>query len=1045
MDLDITVAIPGLALLTGGVEQPTVDDGVIVDADVTLNGSLLSTVGAGTGALLPPLYLGAGVLTTTANASVTNHGVIIGASLLAPLLTTNLPVGVDLAEGGSVTNDGSITGVPDGVLGQVNASTITNSGSISATGSTGIGVSLTAGGSVDNTSAVASITGIMAGIAISGSSASSPSTIDNLGSVTVTGPSGTGVSLDTGTVTNEAGGSISGGAAGVGVSLSGTGTVVNAGTIAGAGGTAVSFGAGGSKLVLDAGQTLSGIATAAGIGNVLELAAGTGGAVNQLSDIGTSVQGFATTQIDNGVNAVIDGGITAGASGTESVTLGNQTSLSIGGAVGAGVDIDLSGTNDTLTLNPLTFAGTITGLGADDTLDLTGLAAGTTVSYGNGGLTITPASGTPTTIALGVPVAGLSLSLGTGGTTDVVLSAAGTGASVTVGAGATGATGGSGSGGTGGTGATGATGGSGSGGTGGTGATGATGGSGSGGTGGTGATGATGGSGSGGTGATGATGGLGTGGTGATGATGGSGSGGTGGTGATGATGGSGSSGTGGTGATGGSGSGGTGGTGATGATGGSGTGGTGATGATGAMDGSGSGGTGATGSTGGTSTGSTGATGGSGTGSGGVGATGATGGAGMGTGSAGGGSGTGDQGTGTGSTPGAPMTGGSGTTGSGESGTTLPIPPDTTGIPTADNTPTVTGTAPGGSTVRLYDSDGTTVVGTGIADPVTGAFSITSSPLTDGLHSLTLTDTVGGVSSAPSAPVLYDIDTTGPEVTVDPTIAHGLRARTYISGTVADPAGVKSVEISVDGKDVGAADVLANGTWGFEYRAKFGISSNYTATATDGLGNTSSAVGSYDVISAIPGQAYNAVLENFDPKTGALIGQTYFQGDGEVLYKATIDQAANGSTVYTFSGGNYFGDKAYGSFSESFGPGGLDRLEVLNNRDGSHTINGLVDGQTITALHDDTITGGGSNETFVFKPHSGQELITDFQVSGDGHDVLALGRTGLSDLAAVIANTTMSGNDAVIQLPNSSTSITLAGVTKDQLAANAQDFKFHA
>ena len=52
------------------------------------------------------------------------------------------------------------------------------------------------------------------------------------------------------------------------------------------------------------------------------------------------------------------------------------------------------------------------------------------------------------------------------------------------------------------------------------------------------------------------------------------------------------------------------------------------------------------------------------------------------------------------------------------------------------DTTLTVAGTAAAGSTVTLYDTDGTTVLGTGVATG--GAFSITTSVLDEGAHTLT-------------------------------------------------------------------------------------------------------------------------------------------------------------------------------------------------------------------------------------------------------------------------------------------------------------------
>ena len=65
-----------------------------------------------------------------------------------------------------------------------------------------------------------------------------------------------------------------------------------------------------------------------------------------------------------------------------------------------------------------------------------------------------------------------------------------------------------------------------------------------------------------------------------------------------------------------------------------------------------------------------------------------------------------------------------------------------------------IDGTAQPGSIVTLYDADGTTVLGTGMAGTTTGAFSITTSALSNGTHSITAqaTDAAGNTSAASSA-----------------------------------------------------------------------------------------------------------------------------------------------------------------------------------------------------------------------------------------------------------------------------------------------------
>ncbi len=88
------------------------------------------------------------------------------------------------------------------------------------------------------------------------------------------------------------------------------------------------------------------------------------------------------------------------------------------------------------------------------------------------------------------------------------------------------------------------------------------------------------------------------------------------------------------------------------------------------------------------------------------------------------------------------------------------------TGRSNADNVttrvaPTVTGSgAEPGATVTLYDTDGTTVLGLGLAD-ASGNWSITSINLSEGVHTLTARQTdPAGNTSAPTAGLVVTIDT---------------------------------------------------------------------------------------------------------------------------------------------------------------------------------------------------------------------------------------------------------------------------------------------
>ncbi len=81
-------------------------------------------------------------------------------------------------------------------------------------------------------------------------------------------------------------------------------------------------------------------------------------------------------------------------------------------------------------------------------------------------------------------------------------------------------------------------------------------------------------------------------------------------------------------------------------------------------------------------------------------------------------------------------------------------------------NAPTFTGLAEANSTITLFDTDGTTVLGTTTA--AGGHWSITSAPLADGSHTLTTRATdVAGNESAASAGLVVVIDSTAPTLTI--------------------------------------------------------------------------------------------------------------------------------------------------------------------------------------------------------------------------------------------------------------------------------------
>jgi len=175
----------------------------------------------------------------------------------------------------------------------------------------------------------------------------------------------------------------------------------------------------------------------------------------------------------------------------------------------------------------------------------------------------------------------------------------------------------------------------------------------------------------------------------------------------------------------------------------------------------------------------------------------------------------------------------------------------------TSNTTPTFTGTAEAGASVTLYDTNGTTVLGTATADG-SGNWSITSATLSEGAHTITAkaTDTAGNVSVASSG-LAVTIDTTAPAVPAVTGISSDNGANTtdgittdttlVINGT--GPANT-SIEVFRGGVSIGTTTSDGTGAWSFDYTGTTLAVGSYlfSAKATDTAGNQSAASSDYTV-----------------------------------------------------------------------------------------------------------------------------------------------------------------------------------------------------
>lgn len=312
---------------------------------------------------------------------------------------------------------------------------------------------------------------------------------------------------------------------------------------------------------------------------------------------------------------------------------------------------------------------------------------------------------------------------------------------------------------------------------------------------------------------------------------------------------------------------------------------------------------------------------------------------------------------------------------------TTAPAAPSTpdlasasdSGISSTDNitnatTPTFTGTAESGSTVRLYDTDGITVLGSAVATG--GSWAIASSNLSQGTHIVTAraTDAAGNVGAAstglsvtidtlapaaPSAPDLASASDTGvsnsDNITTDTTPT--------VSGTA--EAGATVTLYDTDGTTVLGTGIATGGNWSITSSALAAGTHTLTTTATDAAGNVSGASAGLAV----------SIVTASPPTISNLNGDS-------------VGWAGVGNTVTLDAGGNaVLGDAEFGALNS--GSGDWSGASLAVQRAGTAVAADVLGFNTTGA----SFTVNGSNlqsggQTFATFTNSGGVLTISFTSS---------------------------------------------------------------
>jgi hypothetical protein len=341
-------------------------------------------------------------------------------------------------------------------------------------------------------------------------------------------------------------------------------------------------------------------------------------------------------------------------------------------------------------------------------------------------------------------------------------------------------------------------------------------------------------------------------------------------------------------------------------------------------------------------------------------------------------------------------------------------------------NTPTLTGSAVAGSTVTVYD--GSTELGVATA-AATGAWSFTTSKLSDGIHVLTATDTNSAGVSAASTVLDITVDThvpAAPLVTSD-SVVNGTHV--LISGT-AEANGAIAVH---DGTTVvGTATTNASGNWSLTTSALSNGVHALTATETDAAGNTSAASAAVDPVIGSTAQSVNFTgltqSGNVASIAGAADANAHIQVDsnGTLVGTATSDSSGHWSINV-----GWLANSIHSFTAQEVNSAG----HVIATSSGA-AISGTSGNDILTSTGgNDLFFGNGGIDTFDFRAGFGHSIITD----GGLDDHFTFSASEFTSFANLLSHATQVGADAVFS--HGSDTLTLKSTKITDL--HSADFHF--
>lgn len=278
----------------------------------------------------------------------------------------------------------------------------------------------------------------------------------------------------------------------------------------------------------------------------------------------------------------------------------------------------------------------------------------------------------------------------------------------------------------------------------------------------------------------------------------------------------------------------------------------------------------------------------------------------------------------------------------------------------TNDNTPSISGTSGPGDTIKIY-LDGVLV--TSFVTGITGSWTFTPGPLTDGVHSVYATATDAGTNSSTTSSNTFTVDTIAPSITLVP-ISSTTNDNTPLFQGVTEPFG--TVRLFVDGGLVAIFTANAVGAWSYQSGVLSDSQHTVTATAVDAAGNTTSTSPSTFTISTLP------VLGSISPDSAEVCeGSFTLTVTGSNFFSNSIIRVNGGNRITTVVNSTTLTTQ-------------IDASELITPSVFSVTVfTPLPGGGTSTARSLYVLGGSISGTVFYDKNGNGVEDAGDIGISG--------------------------------------------------------------